>query len=146
MRKKIEERKQQKGDTAADLKDRENELHHYLELITNIASRIDNENRSLMKKNKELKQEYKAQENDREVLVKQLVMQKKENTKINEEIQFYTKVIEEKKGGDDASQLPRGSTATKAFSMSRAAQSSAAGMTRGSNRSQSNMQYGGGPS
>jgi uncharacterized protein YukE len=37
MKKKIEERKTQKGDQAADLKDRENELHHHLELITNIA-------------------------------------------------------------------------------------------------------------
>lgn len=51
MKKKIEERKSQKGDQAADLKDRENELHHHLELITNIAQRIDNENRALMKKN-----------------------------------------------------------------------------------------------
>ena len=37
MKKKIEERKTSKGDQAADLKDRENELHHHLELITNIA-------------------------------------------------------------------------------------------------------------
>lgn len=96
MKKKIEERKTQKGDEAADLKDRENELHHHLELITNIAQRIDNENRSLQKKNQELKSEYKAQENDRELLVKQLVMQKKENAKIKEEIEFYERIIEEK--------------------------------------------------
>lgn len=82
MKKKIEERKQQKGDSQAEHKDRENELHHYLELITNIAQMIDNENRTLMKKNKELKGEFQAQENDREILVKQLVMQKKENQKI----------------------------------------------------------------
>ena len=93
MKKKIEERKTQKGDQAADLKDRENELHHHLELITNIAQRIDNENRALMKKNQELKGEYKAQENDRELLVKQLVMQKKENAKIREEIEFYERII-----------------------------------------------------
>ena len=42
------------------MKDRENELHHHLELITNIAQRIDNENRDLMKKNLELKSEYSA--------------------------------------------------------------------------------------
>ena len=93
MKKKIEERKTQKGDQAADLKDRENELHHHLELITNIAQRIDNENRALMKKNQELKGEYKAQENDRELLVMQLVMQKKENAKIREEIEFYERII-----------------------------------------------------
>ncbi len=49
-----------------------------------------------MKKNQELKSEYKAQENDRELLVKQLVMQKKENAKIREEVEFYERVIEEK--------------------------------------------------
>eukprot|EP00347_Sterkiella_histriomuscorum_P016962 403351189 len=97
MKKKIEERKTQKGDQAADLKDRENELHHHLELITNIAQRIDNENRALMKKNQELKGEYRTQENDRELLVKQLVMQKKENAKIREEIEFYDRIIEEKR-------------------------------------------------
>jgi len=69
-KKSIEERKAQKGDQAADLKERENELRHHLELITNIAQRIDNENRALRTKNNELKREYKAQENDRELLVK----------------------------------------------------------------------------
>lgn len=63
-----------KGDAAADLKEKENEMQHNLELITSIAQRIDNENRLLIKKNAELKAEYKAQENDRELLVRQLVM------------------------------------------------------------------------
>ena len=45
-------------------------MQHNLELITNIAQRIDNENRNLVKKNAELKQEYKAQEKDRELLVR----------------------------------------------------------------------------
>ena len=81
---------------AADLKDRENELHHHLELITNIAQRIDNENRDLVKKNQKLKSDLRAQENDRELLVKQLVMQKKENSKVKEEIDFYDNMINEK--------------------------------------------------
>lgn len=55
-------------------------------MITNIAQRINDENRNLRKKNEELKSQYKAQENDRELLVKQLVLQKKENEKINEGI------------------------------------------------------------
>lgn len=46
-----------------------------------------------MEKNRELKAEYKAQENDRELLLKQLVLLKKENAKIEEEIDYY-KVIE----------------------------------------------------
>ena len=61
MKKKIEERKQNKGgDSGAELKERENELQHHLELITNIAQRIDNENRTLLKKNSELRNEFKA--------------------------------------------------------------------------------------
>jgi len=43
-----------------------------------------------------LKGEYKTQENDRDLLVKQLVMQKKENAKLKEEIEFYERAIEEK--------------------------------------------------
>lgn len=60
MKKKLEEQKSTKGDQAADLKERENEMQHNLELVTSIAQRIDNENRLLIKKNAELKQEYKA--------------------------------------------------------------------------------------
>ncbi len=51
MKKKMEERKSSKGDSGADQKEREAELQHHLELITNIAQRIDNENRTLLKKN-----------------------------------------------------------------------------------------------
>lgn len=49
-----------KGNQEGDLKEREVEMQHNLELITSIAQRIDNENRLLIKKNAELKQEYKA--------------------------------------------------------------------------------------
>ena len=59
-KKMLEEQKSTKGDQAADLKERENEMQHNLELITSIAQRIDNENRLLIKKNAELKQEYRA--------------------------------------------------------------------------------------
>ena len=62
----IEERKAKSGDEGADLKEREAELRNDLELITNIAQRINDENRSLRKKNEELKAQYRAQENDRE--------------------------------------------------------------------------------
>ena len=103
IKKKIEERKTSKGDKAADMKDRQNELNHHLDLITNIAQRIDNENRALMKKNSELKSEYKSQENDRELLLKQLVTLKKENAKYKEETDYYLKVIEEKE--DETSQV-----------------------------------------
>lgn len=50
-----------------------------------------------MKKNSELKKEYENQENDRELLLKQLVMLKKENAKVKEEIDYYSKIVEENK-------------------------------------------------
>lgn len=77
------------------------ENNQQLETITNVAQRIENENRALMKKNSELKKEYQSQENDKELLLKQLVMLKKENSKIKEEIDFYNKIIEEKEPGEE---------------------------------------------
>ena len=94
MKKKIEERKTNKSDSGADQKEREAELEHHLELITNIAQRIDNENRALLRKNQELRTEYRKQENDREMLVKQLVMQKKDNAKVREQIEVYQRLID----------------------------------------------------
>lgn len=55
---------------SADFKERENELTEHLELITNIAQRIDSENRALQKKNAELNIEYISQDKDRDLLVK----------------------------------------------------------------------------
>ena len=104
MKKKIEERKSNKGESGIDQKDRENELQHHLELITNIAQRIDSENRTLLQKNQELRSEFRAQENDRELLVKQLVMQKKENAKVKEDIQLYTR-LKAQKVEDNGEQL-----------------------------------------
>ena len=72
-------------------------MQHSLDVITDIAQKLDTENRLLIKKNAELKQEYKAQENDRELLVRQLVMQKKENTKYKDDISEFKQTINEKK-------------------------------------------------
>ena len=75
--------------------------------LASIAQRIDNENRALLKKNQELRSEYRAQENDRELLVKQLVMQKKENAKVREENELYERLIAERKE-EDGEQLDLG--------------------------------------
>lgn len=50
--------------------------------MTQIAQRIDDENRTLMKKNAELKIQYMSQENDRDLLLKQLIVQKKEQNRL----------------------------------------------------------------
>ena len=89
----IEQKAEKQEGNAADLMKQEAEYRRKLELITNIAQRIDNENRDLRKKNRELKSEYKAQVNDRELLVKQLVLQKKENEKSQDEIEEMERKI-----------------------------------------------------
>ena len=54
-KKSIEQEKAKSGDKAAEEAERENELHHHLELITNIAQRTEAENRELSKRNATLK-------------------------------------------------------------------------------------------
>lgn len=79
-KKEVEEKRMKSmGEDGDQVKEREAEIKHQLDLITNIAQRIDGENHTLRKKNEELKKEYKEQQLEREKLVKQLVMQKKEN-------------------------------------------------------------------
>lgn len=43
-----------------------------------------------------MRQDFKTQENDRELFVRQLVMQKKENQKYKDEIEEFKKLIEAK--------------------------------------------------
>ena len=105
MKKSIEEKSMFKGAKAADIKGRENELNHHLELITNIAQRIEKENRFLRTDNDKIQNDLKAQENDRQLLLKQLVLLKKENSKCSEELDFYNKVIEENKEKEEPKNL-----------------------------------------
>ncbi len=49
-----------KQEDSYDFKEREKELNEHLDTMTQIAQRIDDENRTLMKKNAELKIEYLA--------------------------------------------------------------------------------------
>lgn len=53
-----------------DLKEREDKLNHHLELMTKAAQKIGNENQTLKNTNKQLKQQYHAQENDRMILLR----------------------------------------------------------------------------
>ena len=66
-------KKQEANGGAYDFKERERELNEHLDQMTQIAQRIDDENRALMKKNAELKIEYLSQENDRDLLLTQLL-------------------------------------------------------------------------
>ncbi len=73
-KKSIEEKRMKTGEDGDQMKEREAEIKHHLDLITNIAQRIDGENHVLRSKNAELKTQFKEQQIEREKLVKQLVM------------------------------------------------------------------------
>ena len=62
--------------------------------MTQIAQKIDDDNRMLMKKNGDLKIQFLSQNNDRELLLKQLVFQKKENQRLK-------RMLEDKKKNAD---------------------------------------------
>ncbi len=70
---KISDEQAKAGETRADFKQREKELMENLETMTLIAQRIDNENRELISKNAELNIEFKSQEKDRELLIRQII-------------------------------------------------------------------------
>lgn len=57
-----------------------------LEWIKNIAHKIDEENKSLMKKYAALKAESEIQENDKDMLLKELLMKKKENVTLKTQV------------------------------------------------------------
>lgn len=63
--------------------------------MTLIAQRIDNENRDLIKKNAELNIEFKSQEKDRELLIKQIIQQKKINQNAKVSLAKQKKIAEE---------------------------------------------------
>lgn len=79
FQKKIEEEKDKTGVNIADFKQKQKELKENLDTMTQIAQRIDNENINLIKKNAELNIEFKLQANDKDLLIKQIIQQKKIN-------------------------------------------------------------------
>lgn len=66
-----------------------------LESITHTAERFDEENQKLKIKNKELRTEFKEQKKDRELLLKWLVMLKRENAKIKDEIETIDEIMDQ---------------------------------------------------
>lgn len=64
--------------------DKEISNHKTLQTMSQMAQKIDEDNQILMKKNQELKIQFLSQENDRELLLKQIIHFKKEGQKIRE--------------------------------------------------------------
>lgn len=95
IKRQLEDEKSRKMGSQADIRERENEIARHAQLITTIAQRIMSENKMLKKKNDELKKNYEAQVNNREVLLKKLVQQKKENASFREQIDYYEEMLKE---------------------------------------------------
>ena len=75
---------EKKKDSQYDYKQKEKELNEHLETMTQVAQDVDDKNRHLTKQNQELKIQYLSQENDRDILIRQLIFQKKESAKLRE--------------------------------------------------------------
>ena len=86
IKRQIRDEKAKKGENQADFKEREKELNEHLETMTTIAQKIDFQNRDLMKKNVEVQIQVRSQEQDREILLQQLLWEKKEGKKLNEKL------------------------------------------------------------
>ena len=86
-----------KGIESENMKEREDELNHHLELMTKAAQKIGNENQNLKEKNKKLRLKFQAQENDRVFLLRDLVQQKKENAIISEQLDYLKHTVTEVK-------------------------------------------------
>ena len=68
--------------------------------MTQVAQNIDDDNRVLTKKNQELKIQYLSQENDRDLLLRELIYQKKESAKLRESHRKFKKESDELKAAE----------------------------------------------
>ena len=91
---------EKKKDNQYDFKEKEKELNEHLETMTQVAQNIDDDNRVLTKKNQELKIQYLSQENDRDLLLRQLIHQKKESAKLRETHRKLKKEADELKAAE----------------------------------------------
>ena len=66
-----------------------------LEWIKNIAHKIDDENKALIKKYSTLKADFDIQERDKELLMKELLLKKKENAALRSQVEQYEQLLNE---------------------------------------------------
>ncbi|CAD8199938.1 unnamed protein product [Paramecium pentaurelia] len=101
IKKQFQEEREKKGQNDKEYLLKENQLISELEWIKKIAQKIDDENHQLMQKYKELKVEYQTQERDRDMLMKELIIKKKENAILKSQIQQYEKLLNDVQKEDD---------------------------------------------
>ena len=90
----FEEENIKKGKKDLDFLKKENKLISELEWIKDISYKIDNENHNWMKKYMDQKVDYEAQENDRQMLLNEVVLKKKKNAMLFSQYKEYKKLFE----------------------------------------------------
>ena len=86
LKKELEDERRKKGVDSGNFEEKQNRLIRELELIKATTEVIEAKNKQLAEENNRLKLEFKSQENDRELLLRQLVAKKKENVELKEEM------------------------------------------------------------
>lgn len=93
IKEKFKEDKINKTEKDQEYIEKEKQMMSELDWIKNIAHKIDLENQTLMKKYSSLKSEYEIQEKDKDLLMKELLMRKKENAILKSQVEQYEKLL-----------------------------------------------------
>jgi DNA repair exonuclease SbcCD ATPase subunit len=101
IKKQFEEERIRRGKKDQSYEVKEKQLIAELEWIKDIAQKIDQENHTLMKKHMELKAQYATQENDREILLREVILKKKKNAILKSQIDQYEKMLEDVSKGKE---------------------------------------------
>jgi hypothetical protein len=94
LREQFEEENEKQAKRDQDFLEKENKLMSELEWIKGIAQKIDVENHYLVKRYTELKVEYQTQENDRQMLLKEVVLQKNRKELLVKKIDHYKELVQ----------------------------------------------------
>lgn len=95
IKEKFKEERLSKGEKDQEFLQKEKQLVSELDWIKNIAQKIDNENQSLLRKYNELKSEFEIQQNDREMVIKELFLKNRKNATLSEQVEKYEKALQE---------------------------------------------------
>lgn len=107
----FEEENVKKSKKDKDFLEKETQLISELEWIKGIAQKIDQENHSLMEKYMDLKLAYQTQENDKEILLRDIVLKKKKIAFLQSQIEQYKELFEQ--ASKEADELDEGEQSQK---------------------------------
>jgi len=95
IKKQFEEERVKRSQKDQSYEVKEKQLIAELEWIKDIAQKIDQENHSLMKKYMDLKANFSTHENDREILLREVILKKKKNAILKSQVEQYEKVLDD---------------------------------------------------